>query len=90
MTVGQKPHEGESLARGLYAEELLAGKPPILGLNQLQSFLSATGVQNDDVLATVISCPASRALYVRFRLQVTGMERVEDTISCDFWQCFEG
>ncbi|CAK9113115.1 unnamed protein product [Durusdinium trenchii] len=80
----------QAVVEGLYAEELLAGKPPILGLNQLQSFLSATGVQNDDVLATVISCPASRALYVRFRLQVTGMERVEDTISCDFWQCFEG
>lgn len=27
---------------------------------------------------------------VRFRLQIRGMERVEDTVACDFWQCFEG
>eukprot|EP00435_Cladocopium_sp_Y103_P004043 s2745_g1.t1 len=45
-------------------------------------------VQNDDVLATVISCPRERALYVRFRLQIRGMERVEDTVACDFWQLF--
>lgn len=73
-----------------YAEELLAGKAPTLDLQQIQSFLSLSEVQNDDVLATVISCPRERALYVRFRLQIRGMERVEDTVACDFWQCFEG
>jgi len=72
-----------------YAEELLAGKAPPLSIQQIQSFLSLADVQNDDVLATVISCPRQRALYVRFRLQIRGMERVEDTIECDFWQCFE-
>lgn len=72
-----------------YAEELLAGKAPPLSIQHIQSFLSLADVQNDDVLATVISCPRQRALYVRFRLQIRGMERVEDTIECDFWQCFE-
>ena len=43
----------------------------------------------EDVLATVVSCPQRRELYVRFRLQVPGMELVEDTVACDFWQCFE-
>ena len=80
----------ERKTAGLYADELLAGKAPQVSLKQLQSFLSVAGVQNDDVLATVISCPQERALYVRFRLQVRGMEYVEDTIECDFWQCFEG
>ncbi|CAJ1354761.1 unnamed protein product, partial [Effrenium voratum] len=71
---------------GRYADELVAGKLP-LELKQIQSFLSGA-VQNDDVLATVVSCPQRRELYVRFRLQVPGMELVEDTVACDFWQLF--
>ena len=46
------------------SQELLAGKAPSLDLQQIQSFLSLSEVQNDDVLATVISCPRERALYV--------------------------
>ena len=47
-----------------FFQELLAGKAPTLDLQQIQSFLSLSEVQNDDVLATVISCPRERALYV--------------------------
>ena len=78
----------QSSIEDLYAEELLAGRPS-LGLSQVQAFLSAKCVQNDEVLATVISCPETRELYIRFRLQVSGMGMVEDTVACDFWQCFE-
>ncbi|CAE7818947.1 DNAJA2 [Symbiodinium microadriaticum] len=77
----------QSKIEELYAEKLLAGTST-LSLGQVQAFLSAEGIQNDDVLATVISCPEKRELHVRFRLQVSGMEMVEDTLACDFWQCF--
>ena len=78
----------QSTIEDLYAEKLLAGTSTQLSLSQVQAFLSAEGIQNDDVLATVISCPEKRELHVRFRLQVSGMEMVEDTLACDFWQCF--
>ena len=83
----QESKRRQSTVEDLYADQLLAGTTQ-LGLSQIQAFLSVTGVQNDDVLATVISCSEKRELYVRFRLQVSGMEMVEDTLACDFWQCF--
>ncbi|CAE7847872.1 rnc, partial [Symbiodinium sp. KB8] len=73
----------QSKIEELYAEKLLAGTST-LSLGQVQAFLSAEGIQNDDVLATVISCPEKRELHVRFRLQVSGMEMVEDTLALFF------
>jgi len=82
----EESRQRQSEVEAFYAQELLAGRE--LDLKRLQEALSVRGVQNDSVLATVIVCPAEQELHVRFRLQTAGMERVEDTVACDFWQCF--
>eukprot|EP00438_Fugacium_kawagutii_P023036 Skav202646 [mRNA] locus=scaffold2784:65684:72200:+ [translate_table: standard] len=63
-TAWQDSKRRQAAVEGCYAEELLAARAPPLTLKQIQAFLSVGEVQNDDVLATVISCPRERALYM--------------------------
>lgn len=71
-----------------FAKELLAGQALSLSLPRLKASLSLAAVQNDHVLSTIVVSPLERVLHVRFRLQNRGMQLAEETVDCDFWQCF--